>query len=152
MRNQGNILSCVEVISLMLQELLFFFTRMGDHMVLCVDRLNKPESLQSLPGTTAPGSSLESSSSQNSEPPVCAIAVEDVDEHDGSEEDPLIQSVECRICQEEDSIKNLEIPCACSGSLKVPFTNFYGNGPCSLTKWFSGHETSLSENHHILLM
>jgi len=26
--------------------------------------------------------------------------------------------VECRICQEEDSIKNLETPCACSGSLK----------------------------------
>ncbi|XP_023001348.1 uncharacterized protein LOC111495506 [Cucurbita maxima] len=91
---------------------------MGDHMVLCVDRLSKPESLQSLPGTTAPGSSFESSSSQNSEPPVCAISVEDVDEHDVSEEDPLIQSVECRICQEEDSIKNLEIPCACSGSLK----------------------------------
>ncbi|KAG6584464.1 E3 ubiquitin-protein ligase MARCHF2, partial [Cucurbita argyrosperma subsp. sororia] len=46
------------------------------------------------------------------------LLLQDVDEHDGSEEDPLIQSVECRICQEEDSIKNLEIPCACSGSLK----------------------------------
>ncbi|XP_042488271.1 uncharacterized protein LOC122068469 isoform X9 [Macadamia integrifolia] len=34
------------------------------------------------------------------------------------EEKPLIQVVECRICQEEDHIKNLEIPCACSGSLK----------------------------------
>lgn len=102
---------------------------MGDHMVLCVDRLITPESWQSLQGTTAPGSSLESSSSQNSEPSVCAIAVEDMDEPDGSEEDPLIQTVECRICQEEDSIKNLEIPCGCSGSLKVPpFTNFYQNG------------------------
>jgi hypothetical protein len=26
---------------------------------------------------------------------------------------------ECRICQEEDDIANLESPCACSGSLKV---------------------------------
>ncbi|MBA0656590.1 hypothetical protein Goklo_008932, partial [Gossypium klotzschianum] len=34
------------------------------------------------------------------------------------EEEPLIQSAECRICQDEDSIKNLETPCACSGSLK----------------------------------
>ncbi|KAG0543687.1 hypothetical protein BDA96_02G210600 [Sorghum bicolor] len=35
-----------------------------------------------------------------------------------SEEEPLLQVVECRICQEEDSIKNLESPCACTGSLK----------------------------------
>lgn len=31
----------------------------------------------------------------------------------------LIGMVECRICQEEDLAKNLESPCACSGSLKV---------------------------------
>jgi hypothetical protein len=30
----------------------------------------------------------------------------------------LIGMVECRICQEEDLAKNLESPCACSGSLK----------------------------------
>lgn len=119
----------------------FFGARMGDHMVLCVDRLITSESLPLLQGTTAPGSSLEPSSSQNSEPPVCAISVEDADEHDGSEDDPLIQTVECRICQEEDSIKNLEIPCACSGSLKVPFANLYCLGPYSLTKWFSSQET-----------
>ncbi|KAI3825651.1 hypothetical protein L1987_07181 [Smallanthus sonchifolius] len=41
------------------------------------------------------------------------------EEHDANgEEEPLVQSVECRICQEEDTIKNLEVPCACSGSLK----------------------------------
>ncbi|CAN8264650.1 unnamed protein product [Cochlearia groenlandica] len=34
------------------------------------------------------------------------------------EEEPLIQSAECRICQDEDSVKNLESPCTCSGSLK----------------------------------
>ncbi|XP_039069284.1 uncharacterized protein LOC120215786 [Hibiscus syriacus] len=36
----------------------------------------------------------------------------------GDEEEPLVQSAECRICQDEDCIKNLETPCACSGSLK----------------------------------
>jgi hypothetical protein len=35
------------------------------------------------------------------------------------EDDPLIGMVECRICQDEDLAKNLESPCACSGSLKV---------------------------------
>ncbi|KAK4784215.1 hypothetical protein SAY86_018583 [Trapa natans] len=35
-----------------------------------------------------------------------------------AEEQPLIQIGECRICQDEDSIQNLESPCACSGSLK----------------------------------
>ena len=39
------------------------------------------------------------------------------------EEEPLISMVECRICQEEDHIKNLETPCACSGSLKVSLLN-----------------------------
>ncbi|KAJ4887732.1 RING/FYVE/PHD zinc finger superfamily protein [Raphanus sativus] len=44
--------------------------------------------------------------------------VDDKEESD-EEEEPLIQqSVECRICQEEDSVKNLESPCSCSGSLK----------------------------------
>uniref|UniRef100_A0A0A9BGN2 RING-CH-type domain-containing protein n=1 Tax=Arundo donax TaxID=35708 RepID=A0A0A9BGN2_ARUDO len=37
----------------------------------------------------------------------------------GKEEtEALIGMVECRICQEEDLAKNLESPCACSGSLK----------------------------------
>lgn len=38
---------------------------------------------------------------------------------ENGEDEPLIPSAECRICQEEDSINNLETPCACSGSLKV---------------------------------
>lgn len=41
------------------------------------------------------------------------------------EKEPLIPSTECRICQEEDSIKNLEVPCACSGSLKASFFFIY---------------------------
>ncbi|KAJ1701356.1 hypothetical protein LUZ63_001135 [Rhynchospora breviuscula] len=34
------------------------------------------------------------------------------------EEEPLVGMAECRICQDEDLINNLESPCACSGSLK----------------------------------
>ena len=96
---------------------------MGEHLVLCVDRLITPESLQSLQvAEAAPGSSGESSGSHPADPPTCSIDVEGVEEHGMSEEEePLIQTVECRICQEEDSIKNLEIPCACNGSLKVFF-------------------------------
>nr|QEE59951.1 RING/FYVE/PHD zinc finger superfamily protein isoform 1 [Betula platyphylla] len=91
---------------------------MGDHVVLCVDHPVTPESLQSLQGAeAAPGSSGEGSGLQPADPH-CAIDIEGVEEHGVSEEEPLIQSVECRICQEEDSINNLEIPCACSGSLK----------------------------------
>ncbi|GMY15622.1 isoform 2 of probable e3 ubiquitin ligase sud1 [Fagus crenata] len=92
---------------------------MGDHLVLCVDRLITPESLQSLQEAEAAlGSSGESSGSHPVDPPTCSIDVEGVGEHLSDEEEPLIQTVECRICQEEDSIKNLEIPCACNGSLK----------------------------------
>lgn len=44
---------------------------------------------------------------------------EEGDNGASGEEEPLIQTVECRICQEEDSINNLEVPCSCNGSLKV---------------------------------
>ncbi|XP_009339242.2 uncharacterized protein LOC103931466 [Pyrus x bretschneideri] len=89
---------------------------MGDHLVLCVDRFTKTESLQ---GSETPGSSVEGSSSQSAELPTCAIDVKGVGEKAiAEEEEPLIQTVECRICQEEDSVKNLEVPCSCSGSLK----------------------------------
>ncbi|XVF11921.1 hypothetical protein REPUB_Repub08aG0069700 [Reevesia pubescens] len=91
---------------------------MGDHLVLCADRLITPESLQSMQEAEAAGSSGECSS-QVAEPHACAIDVKEVEEHGScNEEEPLIQTVDCRICQEEDSIKNLETPCACSGSLK----------------------------------
>ncbi|KAK8618166.1 hypothetical protein V6N13_116035 [Hibiscus sabdariffa] len=84
----------------------------------CVDRLITPESLRSMEASEAAGSSTECSS-QVVEPHAFAVDVEEVEEHDFcDEEDPLIRTVECRICQEEDSIKNLETPCACSGSLK----------------------------------
>nr|XP_043636186.1 uncharacterized protein LOC122607304 isoform X2 [Erigeron canadensis] len=68
---------------------------MEDDVVLCVNQLVTNKSSET------PGSSLDG---ENGE--------------EAGEHVPLIQSVECRICQEEDSVKNCEIPCACSGSLK----------------------------------
>ncbi|XVE56928.1 hypothetical protein DITRI_Ditri04bG0050100 [Diplodiscus trichospermus] len=91
---------------------------MGDHLVLCVDRLIKPDGLQSMQVAEAAGSCGEGSS-QVAEPHACAIDVKEAGEHGScDQEEPLIQTLECRICQEEDSINNLEIPCSCSGSLK----------------------------------
>ncbi|KAG5522805.1 hypothetical protein RHGRI_034825 [Rhododendron griersonianum] len=91
---------------------------MGDHMVLCVDRLISPESFQTLQGAEVPKSS-GGGSCRHMPNPSTSIDMKDVEEHGGvDEEELLIQMVECRICQEEDSFQNLEIPCACNGSLK----------------------------------
>jgi hypothetical protein len=93
---------------------------MGDHVVLSVDRLTTPEPVQSLQGLDASESSIESSCSEIVDPPASAIDIKEDEGLDvGDESAPLIQTAECRICQEEDIVKNLEIPCACSGSLKV---------------------------------
>ncbi|KAL6175502.1 hypothetical protein ACLB2K_052142 [Fragaria x ananassa] len=82
----------------------------------------KPDSLQAPKGTETPGSSLEASSSslsQSAEIPSCAIDIKGAGENvESEEEEPLIQTVECRIFQEEDGVSNLEDPCACTGSLK----------------------------------
>ncbi|KAG7633602.1 Zinc finger RING-CH-type [Arabidopsis suecica] len=92
---------------------------MADHLSLCTDRLITSESLDSEKDSDSSGESsyrpqgtdLASSSVNETEVPREYYAVSD-------EEEPLLQSVECRICQEEDSTKNLEAPCACNGSLK----------------------------------
>ncbi|KAL2515923.1 RING/FYVE/PHD zinc finger superfamily protein [Forsythia ovata] len=92
---------------------------MGEHLVLCVDRLVAPESLPLLQGQEVVEFPSESSSSCTADPSASVIAIKENKEKGVADEgDPLIESVECRICQEEDSVKNLEIPCACSGSLK----------------------------------
>lgn len=106
---------------------------MGDHLVLCVDRVDRlstPRTIDTTQGdekstsfgdsTYNVGSSVSPSSQMNS-----SIVEERVYINDGDEEEPLIQTVECRICQEEDDIKNLEAPCACSGSLKVYFFKIF---------------------------
>ncbi|XXG70611.1 hypothetical protein AAC387_Pa07g0050 [Persea americana] len=100
---------------------------MGDDLVLDVDHLIKPATVESMQVAEEPGSSGESScvhdeaptSSSSSAPPMHSgddkrMVVDGMTE----EGEPLIQSAECRICQEEDHVNNLEVPCACSGSLK----------------------------------
>ncbi|XP_039057035.1 uncharacterized protein LOC120200207 [Hibiscus syriacus] len=91
---------------------------MSDRLVLCEDRHTKPESLLSVQEAEVVGSSGDDSSIV-ADQDVCAIDVEEVEEYGSCDEkEPLLQTVECRICQDEDSIKNLEAPCLCSGSLK----------------------------------
>ncbi|KAH9773899.1 RING-CH-type domain-containing protein [Citrus sinensis] len=89
---------------------------MSDHVVLYVDRLIRPESVQE----EGDGAARETSGGvlEDEAGPSCS-AGNDVDDEKVGEDEPLLQVGECRICQEEDSINNLETPCACSGSLKL---------------------------------
>lgn len=75
---------------------------MSDHVVLSVERIVRPVPARD---------EAEASSSSSTEGGEAA-------EVEGNEEEPLIRTAECRICQDEDSVSNLESPCACSGSLK----------------------------------
>lgn len=93
-------------------------------MAVCVERLIKPETLQSKQGAVVSepsGVCHHSHAAESSS----AVVEEEAYEETGvpDEEQPLIEAMECRICQEEDSIKNLEAPCACSGSLKVSISS-----------------------------
>ncbi|CAN4086337.1 unnamed protein product [Withania somnifera] len=92
---------------------------MGEHLALCVDRLITPESLHSVKGSEDAGSSGGSSCSHTvGQSAYDTSNKKDEEPEAGGEDEPLLQTVECRICQEEDSPKNLEIPCSCNGSLK----------------------------------
>ncbi|CAN0870775.1 Probable E3 ubiquitin ligase SUD1 [Linum grandiflorum] len=91
---------------------------MSDHLDSGVEGNIAPENSQQIHNAELPTSG-EYSSIQ----PLSDLASlndnEQLAEHDLCDEnEPLIQMVECRICQEEDSLMNLETPCACSGSLK----------------------------------
>ncbi|KAL6953246.1 hypothetical protein U1Q18_016875 [Sarracenia purpurea var. burkii] len=89
---------------------------MGDHLVLHVDRLVKPAEEADVGGSSQRRRKMTGPSFS------AADNGKAVEEEEGSEasdeEEPLIKVAECRICQEEDSLENLETPCACSGSLK----------------------------------
>ena len=85
---------------------------MSEHLVVYVDRLMQP----------VPSPPVESETPE----PSCIMEDNAVDiyEREGEEEeDPLVWWGECRICQEESAIKNLESPCSCNGSLKVFFSH-----------------------------
>lgn len=99
---------------------------MADDLSSSTDPLVTPESLNSERGSNQ---SIESSGESSKAQGSTSLSMDGKTEEDeateqrdvAEEEEPLIQSVECRICQEEDSVKNLESPCSCSGSLKVIF-------------------------------
>ncbi|EMS56157.1 hypothetical protein TRIUR3_01898 [Triticum urartu] len=84
-----------------------------DHLMLNVDRLMVPEPIEI---TGAPKSS---SSRDTTALPITGHSFFAVGDSMVPEEEPLLQITECRICQEEDDIKNLESPCACTGSVKL---------------------------------
>ncbi|KAL8137767.1 hypothetical protein V2J09_003768 [Rumex salicifolius] len=86
---------------------------MGEHLVLYVDPLPQPP-IPIVAGLTSMDSSIAGPSN---------LAVLDrLNEQENEmlgEDEPLIRTVECRICQEEDLAQNFEAPCACCGSLKA---------------------------------
>jgi len=83
--------------------------------VVLVDRLVRPSAVQTAPESAAVIEPVPAPATSSAVEP--AKADPESDEGPG-EDEPLIQAAECRICQEEDSLKDLETPCACSGSLK----------------------------------
>lgn len=88
----------------------FFLGTMGEHVVLSV-----VEPLLIAPATSgcdARGSLVGDSTHVNDVRECDAL-------ENGDEEEDLIQMLECRICQEDDTLQNLDIPCACNGTLKV---------------------------------
>ncbi|CAL9161435.1 unnamed protein product [Musa hybrid cultivar] len=96
---------------------------MGEHLVLYVDEVITPKTgAQRIESANSSGLEATHGLARSAR---CTSAVDSIIEKDGKEEssvgeeeEPLLQIVECRICQEEDHIKNLETPCSCSGSIK----------------------------------
>ncbi|KAL3631167.1 hypothetical protein CASFOL_024151 [Castilleja foliolosa] len=88
---------------------------MGDYSVVNVNQLPKPEAVDSTGKKPEMVGSSTSSMAPNDDKVVVVVVMEN---EEVDEESPLIGMGECRICQEEDSLSNLESPCACSGSLK----------------------------------
>ncbi|KAK7400918.1 hypothetical protein VNO78_12227 [Psophocarpus tetragonolobus] len=86
---------------------------MSDHLVLFVDRLVRPVPAVEPPVQPAP-EPVTPVDEATAGPSRAAVAEDDGDGEDA----PLLPLAECRICQEEDGVNNLESPCSCSGSLK----------------------------------
>ncbi|KDP41198.1 hypothetical protein JCGZ_15605 [Jatropha curcas] len=90
---------------------------MSDHVVLYVDRLIRPPVEAEADHKPVEAAAGPSCSRPDEETDSAGLGKER-NEEDNDEDKPLIQVAECRICQEEDSVNNMETPCACSGSLK----------------------------------
>ncbi|KAE8673228.1 transcription factor HB29-like [Hibiscus syriacus] len=98
---------------------------MSDHLVLYVDRLVRPVPVRPVESEAGPLTEILAEEKEKEKDKEVVQGGED-DEDEGDEEDPLIQAAECRICQEEDSIKNLETPC--------PYQPDYTALPCRRTE------------------
>ncbi|KAJ8747760.1 hypothetical protein K2173_013068 [Erythroxylum novogranatense] len=85
---------------------------MGDHFVLLVDRLITESTLEAAIESTNRAMQATISKIEDIKTDKCS---QKVDFGDVSTPRKL---VECRICQDEDEDSNMEIPCACRGSLK----------------------------------
>ncbi|KAJ0256965.1 hypothetical protein HA466_0079160 [Hirschfeldia incana] len=96
---------------------------MSEHMVVYVDRLVRPVLLPTV---------LAEPSSHTAEEDKAV---------DTSSAKEMLWSAECRICQEESEIKNLESPCACNGSLK------YAHRKC-VQRWCNEKGNTLCEICH----
>jgi len=91
---------------------------MREHVVLSVaDPLpTAPSTLQPQHGGDDARDSLIEGATQVNDVGECDSVEEQEQE---KEEDLTLLMVECRICQEDDTLQNLDIPCACKGTLKV---------------------------------
>ncbi|CAN8254907.1 unnamed protein product [Cochlearia groenlandica] len=107
---------------------------MTDHKSLCTDHLITSETIKADKDSV---SSVENSKPQSTDLASSSSFVDNEEE----EEEPLLQSMECRICQEEDTIKNLESPCACNGSLK------YAHRKC-VQRWCNEKSDTICEICH----
>lgn len=93
---------------------------MSDHLVVHADQPVKPEEAAIRPGQPVHEATGRGPFGKQPEMVGSSSSMEaKVVVEEENEEVPLIGVAECRICQEDDSLNNLESPCACSGSLKV---------------------------------
>lgn len=96
---------------------------MSDHLVLYVDRLITPSTFDTHVEIGSPSASgkSEAPNLKEEELPLISDGSPSQSTFDQSGCDDVVDAFklgECRICQEEDEEKNMESPCACSGSLK----------------------------------
>ncbi|XP_059670335.1 uncharacterized protein LOC132315909 isoform X2 [Cornus florida] len=94
---------------------------MSDHLVLCADRLITSATLESMRRAESDkfaGPFEEGTSTQIGLRSNVDTNEWGVDEFSFSDKEEAGERTECRICQEEDLVRKMEAPCACSGSLK----------------------------------
>ena len=95
---------------------------MADHLALYSNRLITPPTLDLMHKEEEKRLDGEGSSQQTAELN-SSWAMDGYSFSD--EEDGFSIKTECRICQEDDHVQNMEAPCACNGSLKVKIFPFF---------------------------